>query len=105
MVQLLRFTPSGGGPGLRTSSTYGFLRERNILVLISCRLMRGMTQRLLLPYFVLFAFVQPGGTPETLGIVASVKAIGFFVIAPIVGRLADSRCRVRAECVVPFVFI
>jgi hypothetical protein len=49
-----------------------------------------MTQLLFLPYFALFALAQPGGTPETLGIVASVKAIGFFVIAPIAGRLAES---------------
>jgi MFS family permease len=54
-----------------------------------------MTQLLFLPYFALFALAQPGGTPETLGIVASVKAIGFFVIAPIAGRLADSRGRVK----------
>ena len=80
---------------MQLGSTYSFLREQNIIVLISCRLMWGMTQLLFLPYFALFALAQPGGTLETLGIIASVKAIGFFVIAPIAGQLADSRGRVK----------
>jgi len=75
-------------------SDYHFLKERNILVLISCRVIWGMTQLLFTPYFSLFILAQPGGSPETLGIVASVKAISFIVITPIAGLLTDTKGRV-----------
>jgi MFS family permease len=75
-------------------SDYQFLKEQNILVLISCRIIWGMTQLLFTPYFSLFILAQPGGSPEILGIVASVKVISFIIITPIAGLLTDSRGRV-----------
>lgn len=75
-------------------SDYHFLKDRNILVLISCRIIWGMTQLLFTPYFSLFILTQPGGSPEILGIVASVKAISFIIITPIAGLLTDTKGRV-----------
>jgi len=71
-------------------SFYSFLRERNIMVLISCRILWGLTQALFMPYFSLFALAQEGVTNELLGLAISVKAIGTAILAPLAGYMADS---------------
>ncbi|MCW4021016.1 MAG: MFS transporter [Candidatus Bathyarchaeota archaeon] len=78
------------GIGMATESSYGFLRERNIVVLIFCRVIWGLTQGLFVPYFSLFALVQEGVTPELLGLAISAKAVGTAILAPIAGSMADS---------------
>ncbi len=71
-------------------SSYDFLRERNIIVLISCRILWGLTQTLFHPYFSLFALAQEGVTPELLGLIISIRAVGTAVLAPLAGYMADS---------------
>ena len=75
---------------MRTGSSYGFLKERNIMVLIGCRIIWGLTQALFMPYFSLFALAQNGVTPELLGLVISVRSVGTVILSPIAGHLADS---------------
>ncbi|MDQ1281556.1 MAG: hypothetical protein QG670_2821 [Thermoproteota archaeon] len=71
-------------------STYSFLHERNIVVLISCRIIWGLAQALFMSYFSLFALAQDGVTPEILGLIVSLKAAGTAFLSPIAGYLADA---------------
>ncbi len=80
---------------MRAESPYNFLRNRNIRVLILCRIIWGLSQSLFTPYFSLFALAQEGVTPELLGIIVSAKAIGMAILAPPAGYLADSIGRRR----------
>ncbi len=75
---------------MQTGSSYSFLKERNVIVLIGCRIIWGLTQALFMPYFSLFALAQEGVTPELLGLIVSVKAVGTVILSPIAGHLADS---------------
>jgi len=75
---------------LKEDSAYSFLRDRNIIVLIGCRIIWGLTQALFTSYFSLFALAQKGVTPELLGLVISVKSVGTVILSPIAGYLADS---------------
>jgi len=87
--------PNSGTMRMRSESSYNFLRERNIIVLISCRIIWGLTQALFMPYFSLFVLAQEGVTPELLGIIVSVRAVGTAVMSPLAGYLADSLGRKR----------
>ena len=75
---------------MKKESSYSFLRERNIIVLISCRIIWGLTQALFMSYFSLFALAQQGVTLEMLGLIFSLKAVGTVILTPIAGYLADS---------------
>ncbi len=75
---------------MKKELSYGFLRNRNIIVLISCRIIWGLTQALFMSYFSLFTLAQEGVTPEMLGLIVSLRAVGTVIISPIAGFLADS---------------
>ncbi|MEM2093950.1 MAG: MFS transporter [Candidatus Bathyarchaeia archaeon] len=75
---------------MNSGSAYSFLRERNIVVLIACRIIWGLTQALFTSYFSLFALAQKGVTPELLGLIVSVKSLGTVILSPIAGYLADA---------------
>ena len=75
---------------MKKEPSYSFLRDRNIIVLISCRIIWGLTQALFMSYFSLFALAQQGVTPEMLGLIVSIKAVGTAILSPVAGYLADS---------------
>ncbi len=84
---------------MKRESDYDFLRERNIIVIISCRIIFGLTQSLFMPYFSLFVLAQEGVTPKLLGIIISTRAVSRAIISPLAGHLTDALGRKKVMVV------